>query len=131
MRQIEIGKVYKHFKGNLYIVVDIVNDSESNNDAVYRQTVIYKALYDKCLSWARPLDMFNSEVDHEKYPNVKQQYRFEEYELNKELFEEIQKSIKEDRWKIDLEAKKVAGLLEHKLMANEYVDREVNINKNK
>ena len=78
MREIKIGKLYKHFKGKLYIVLDIVNDSESNNDDEYRKVVIYQALYGDNLKWARPYDMFNSEVDHEKYPEVKQKYRFEE-----------------------------------------------------
>ena len=77
-RVIEIGKIYKHFKGNLYKVIDIVNDSESNNDDEYKKVVIYQALYGDNLKWARPYDMFNSLVDKEKYPNVEQEYRFEE-----------------------------------------------------
>lgn len=77
-RTIEIGKIYRHFKGKLYVVLDIVNDSESNNDEEYKKVVIYQALYGDHLKWARPYDMFNSEVDHEKYPEVKQKYRFEE-----------------------------------------------------
>lgn len=80
MREIKIGKIYKRFKGMLYIVLDIVNDSESNNDIDYKKVVIYQALYGDNLKWARPYDMFNSEVDHEKYPEVKQKYRFEEVE---------------------------------------------------
>ena len=79
MREIKIGKIYKHFKGNFYQVLDIVNDSESNNDDEYKKVVIYRALYGEHLTWARPYDMFNSEVDHEKYPDVTQKYRFEEY----------------------------------------------------
>ena len=78
MREIEIGKTYKHFKGKLYKVIDIVNDSESNNDIEYKKVVIYQALYGDNLKWARPYDMFNSEVDHIKYPDVEQKYRFEE-----------------------------------------------------
>lgn len=78
MREIKIGKVYKHFKNKLYIVLDIVNDCESNNDAELKKVVIYQALYGDNLKWARPYDMFNSEVDHEKYPEVTQKYRFEE-----------------------------------------------------
>ena len=78
MREIKIGKKYKHFKGKLYKVIDIVNDSESNNDIEYKKVVIYQALYGDNLKWARPYDMFNSEVDREKYPDVKQKYRFEE-----------------------------------------------------
>ena len=78
MREIKIGKKYKHFKGNLYKVIDIVNDSESNNDIEYKKVVIYQALYGDNLKWARPYDMFNSEVDHIKYPEVEQKYRFEE-----------------------------------------------------
>ena len=77
-RKIEIGKKYRHFKGNLYKVIDIVNDSESNNDIEYKKVVIYQALYGDNLKWARPYDMFNSEVDHNKYPEIEQKYRFEE-----------------------------------------------------
>ena len=78
MRKIEIGKKYRHFKGKEYIVLDIVNDSESSDNDEYKKVVIYEALYGEHLRWARPYDMFASEVDHEKYPDVKQKYRFEE-----------------------------------------------------
>ena len=77
-RDIKIGYIYRHFKGKKYIVLDIVNDSESNNDKEYKKVVIYQALYGERLKWARPYEMFISEVDHEKYPEVKQKYRFEE-----------------------------------------------------
>ena len=77
-RKIEIGKKYKHFKGNKYVVIDIVYDSESNNDEELKKVVIYEALYGEHLKWARPYDMFNSLVDKEKYPNIEQKYRFEE-----------------------------------------------------
>lgn len=77
-RVIEVGKIYKHFKGNLYKVLDIVYDSESNNDEELKKVVIYQALYGDNLKWARPYDMFNSLVDKQKYPDIKQKYRFEE-----------------------------------------------------
>ena len=79
MREIEKGKIYKHFKGNLYQVLDIVNDSASNNEKEYDKVVIYRALYGEHLTWARSYEEFASEVDHEKYPEVTQKYRFEEY----------------------------------------------------
>ena len=77
-RTIEIGKKYRHFKGKLYKVIDIVYDSESNNNEEYKKVVVYQALYGDNLKWARPYDMFNSLVDREKYPDVEQEYRFEE-----------------------------------------------------
>ncbi len=72
MRKVQINRVYKHFKGNYYIVVDIATHSETKE-----QYVVYRRLYEDGTLWIRPLEMFLSEVDHEKYPDVKQKYRFE------------------------------------------------------
>ncbi|MBQ2659871.1 DUF1653 domain-containing protein [Candidatus Saccharibacteria bacterium] len=71
------GHVYRHFKGNKYIVLDIVEYSEDENEKM----VIYQALYAPGVKYARPLSMFASEVDHEKYPEVRQKYRFEEIDV--------------------------------------------------
>lgn len=66
------NKVYKHFKGNYYIVVDIAKNSENLEDMV-----IYRGLYGDNELWVRPLKEFTSAVDKEKYKDVKQKYRFE------------------------------------------------------
>ena len=72
MEEVQIGKVYRHFKGNYYLVEDIAKDSETKEEMV-----LYRRLYEDCGLWVRPKEMFLSEVDHEKYPDVKQKYRFE------------------------------------------------------
>lgn len=76
MREIKINRVYKHFKGDCYLAVDIATHSETNE-----QYVVYRRLYGDGSLWIRPLDMFLSEVDHDKYPEVKQKYRFELQEI--------------------------------------------------
>ena len=68
-----IGKTYRHFKGGLYEIVDIAVHSE--NAGVL---VIYKSKKDPTIVWARPLDMFLSDVDKEKYPLIRQDKRFVE-----------------------------------------------------
>ena len=79
MREIKIGHKYKHFKGKEYIVLDIVYDCESKDNNL-EKIVIYQALYGDKLKWARKYNDFISEVDHKKYPDIKQKYRFEEIE---------------------------------------------------
>ena len=77
-RELKINGIYRHFKGKLYKVLSLANDSETNNDLNTRKVVVYQALYGEQLIWVRDYDMFLSEVDHETYPEVKQQYRFQE-----------------------------------------------------
>ena len=72
IRNICIGHIYRHFKGNLYKVLHLALDTETNEDIV-----VYEALYGNKLIYTRSLEMFLSEVDHEKYPNVAQKWRLE------------------------------------------------------
>lgn len=65
-------QVYRHFKGNLYQVLAIAKHTET-----YEKMVVYRSLFDASKIYCRPLTMFMSEVDHEKYPEVEAEYRFE------------------------------------------------------
>ena len=92
-RKFEVGDIVQHFKREtktheelekepnvyLYEIIGVSRNTETKEELM-----IYKPLYEtECVEGvdyaARPLDMFLGEVDHEKYPNIKQKYRFEEF----------------------------------------------------
>ncbi len=68
--------VYKHFKGDYYLVVDVAIHSETKEEMV-----LYRGLYEDGKLYVRPKKMFLSKVDKKKYPNVSQEYRFELQEI--------------------------------------------------
>ncbi len=65
------GQLYRHFKGNIYRILTSASHSETGE-----LLVIYKRDDDEEKSYARPLEMFMSEVDKRKYPDVREKYRF-------------------------------------------------------
>ena len=73
-REILPGK-YRHFKGNYYQVMGVATHSETQE-----KLVVYQPLYGEGGLWVRPYEMFTGEVDHDKYPDVTQTWRFERVE---------------------------------------------------
>ncbi len=67
------GKIYRHFKGTCYKVICVARDSET-----MEESVVYENLNEPEKKFVRPLAMFMSAVDREKYPDATQEYRFEE-----------------------------------------------------
>ena len=66
------GQIYRHFKGNRYQVITVATHTETEE-----KLVIYQALYGEGGIFARPLDMFMEKTDKVKYPDVKQEKRFQ------------------------------------------------------
>lgn len=81
MREFKPNDIIRHFKREtvdptsmmyLYRIVGVATHSESKD-----KYMVYQGLYGDCEMYIRPYEMFMSEVDHEKYPDIKQKYRFE------------------------------------------------------
>ncbi|MGN0481619.1 MAG: DUF1653 domain-containing protein [Lachnospiraceae bacterium] len=109
------GEFYRHFKNKLYQIKAIAYHSETKE-----KMVVYQAMYGTFDVYVRPYDMFMSEVDHIKYPEVTQKYRFEKVELtatvDSSATPEYNQTISESGDKID-------PILEMFLDADTYQDK--------
>ena len=76
MRAVEKNRVYRHFNGDYYLVVDVARHCETGEEMV-----VYRMLYGDGGLWVRPKADFLSGVDRVKYPDCSQQYRFELQEI--------------------------------------------------
>ena len=78
------GKIVKHFKGDLYIILNIAEHTET-----HEKMVVYKALYGDCKIYVRPMDMFIERCDEQQFNMYGQVFRFVKVEV-----ESVQKVIK-------------------------------------
>ncbi len=102
-RDLQAGDIVRHFKNKLYLIVDVAQHTETGE-----KLMIYRALYNDFALYARPYEMFVSEVDREKYPDVPQVYRMEKISywelcnLYKEDLSPVINYITENKVKVNL-----------------------------
>ena len=132
-------ELFRHFKGNMYQIVSIAIHSETREEMV-----VYQALYGDYKVYVRPLDMFMSEVDHDKYPDVKQKYRFERIERSEGTSgkaddeaanrEEIRKQFRNEPYKhsevMDKSIDSEAEELNLNPLVIEFMDADLAVDKN-
>ena len=102
VRRFSHNECIKHFKHETCTPEEKMNNKymyrficESENTETKEKTVVYQKLYDDFGVYNRPANMFYSEVDREKYPDIQQKYRFESVDcISKELFNAFLKSMK-------------------------------------